>query len=371
MKASTILSSILAAGCLFCTATAATNDGSAGKRLRIVATTFPIYDWTREVLGKRLAETDLVLLQQSGVDLHSYSPSAADLRQIASCDLFMFVGGESDEWTERALAQKGNPRRRVLNLVKTLGSAAKEEKIVEGMEHEHHHHDADHDDADHDKDKDHVKKHDHDDDDHDHAKKHDHDEHDYAKKHDHDEDHDEDEHEIDEHVWLSLRHAATFVKAIAAELATVDHANAGTYRANADAYCAKLSALDSAYCKVVAGAKRKTILVADRFPFRYLADDYGLEYFAAFSGCSAESEASFKTVMFLAKKVDALSLPAIVAMEGANHKIAETVRRTTKAKDQRILTLDSLQSTGGEAAKTTHYIETMRRNLETLKAALN
>lgn len=366
MKASTILSSILAGGCLFCTATAATNDGSAGKRLRIVATTFPIYDWTREVLGERLAETDLVLLQQSGVDLHSYSPSAADLRQIASCDLFMFVGGESDEWTERALAQKGNPGRRVLNLVKTLGSAAKEEKIVEGMEHEHHHHDADHD-----KDKDHVKKHDHDGDDQDHAKKHDHDEHDYAKKHDHDEDHDEDEHEIDEHVWLSLRHAATFVKAIAAELATVDHANAGTYRANADAYCAKLSALDSAYCKVVAGAKRKTILVADRFPFRYLADDYGLEYFAAFSGCSAESEASFKTVMFLAKKVDALSLPAIVTMEGANHKIAETVRRTTKAKDQRILTLDSLQSTGGEAAKTTHYIETMRRNLETLKAALN
>lgn len=362
-----ILVAVVAASSLILAAhEAAGSQTKESPRVKIAATTFPLYDWTREVLGERLAETDLVLLQQSGVDLHSYSPSAADLRQIASCDLFMFVGGESDEWTERALAQKGNPRRRVLNLVKTLGSAAKEEKIVEGMEHEHHHHDADHD-----KDKDHVKKHDHDDDDHDHAKKYDHDEHDHAKKHDHDEDHDEDEHEIDEHVWLSLRHAATFVKAIAAELATVDHANAGTYRANAEAYCAKLFALDSAYRKVVANAKRKTILVADRFPFRYLADDYGLEYFAAFSGCSAESEASFKTVMFLAKKVDALSLPVIVTMEGANHKIAETVRRTTKAKDQRILTLDSLQSTGGEAAKTTHYLETMRRNLETLKAALN
>ena len=174
-------------------------------RVKIVATTFPIYDWTREVLGERLAEADLVLLQQSGADLHSYSPSAADLRQIAACDLFVFVGGESDEWTERALAQKGNPRRRMLNLVKTLGSAAKEEKIVEGMEHEHHHHDAKHDD-DHDHDK---GKHD------DHVKKHDHDEkHDDHGKH-HDDDHDEDEHEIDEHVWLSLRNATTLVKSIA------------------------------------------------------------------------------------------------------------------------------------------------------------
>ncbi len=333
-------------------------------RLKIVATTFPVYDWTREVLGERLAETDLVLLQQSGVDLHSYSPSAADLRQIAACDLFVFVGGESDEWTERALAQKGNPRRRILNLVKTLGSAAKEEKIVEGMEHEHHHHDADHDHDDHDKKYDHAKKHDHDHDEDDHDKKHDH-----AKKHDHD--HDEDEHEIDEHVWLSLRHAATLVKAIADELAALDPANAGTYRANAAAYCERLGALDHAYAETVANGKRKTILVADRFPFRYLADDYGLTYFAAFSGCSAESEASFKTVAFLARKVDELQLPVILVIEGTRHKIAETVKRTTKTKDQCILTLDSLQSTGGEAAKTTRYLDVMTRNLETLKAALN
>ena len=334
MKASTIITSVMAAGCLAMAAAAA-----EGRQLKIVATSFPHYDWTREVLGERLAETDLVLLQQSGVDLHSYSPSASDLLKIAACDLFVFVGGESDEWTERALAQKGNPRRRILNLVKTLGSAAKEEKIVEGMEHEHHHHEADHGHDDHDKDKDH--------------------------------DHDEDEHEIDEHVWLSLRNAVKFVKAIAADLAALDPANAATYRANAAAYCAKLSALDRAYAATVSGSKRKTILVADRFPFRYLADDYGLTYFAAFSGCSAESEASFKTVVFLARKVDELKLPVILTMEGVRHKIAETVKRTTKAQDQRILTLDSLQSTGGEAAKTTRYIDVMKRNLEALKAALD
>ena len=369
MKASTI-TAVLAAGCLAWTAAAA-----ECKQLKIVATSFPHYDWTREILGERLAETDLVLLQQSGVDLHSYSPSASDLLKIAACDLFIFVGGESDEWTERALAQKGNPRRRVLNLVKSLGDAAKEEVVVEGMEHEHHHHDADHDDGhDDEHDKDHAKKHDHDDDHHDHVKKHDHDDdhHDHAKKHDHDKDHDhdEDEHEIDEHVWLSLRHAATLVKAIAAELSAVDPANASAYNANAAAYCAKLAELDKAYSDAVSKAKRKTILVADRFPFRYLADDYGLTYFAAFAGCSAESEASFKTVAFLAKKVDELRLPVILTMEGAKHKIAETVKRTTKAKDQRILTLNSLQSTGGEEAKTTRYLDTMTRNLETLKAAL-
>ena len=344
MKASTIITSVMAAGCLAMAAAAA-----EGRQLKIVATSFPHYDWTREVLGERLAETDLVLLQQSGVDLHSYSPSASDLLKIAACDLFVFVGGESDEWTERAFAQKGNPRRRILNLVKTLGSAAKEEKIVEGMEHEHHE----------ESEKCKVESVKCDDEGH----------HDHAKKHDHD--HDEDEHEIDEHVWLSLRNAVKFVKAIADELAALDPANAATYRANAAAYCAKLSALDRAYAATVSGAKRKTILVADRFPFRYLADDYGLTYFAAFSGCSAESEASFKTVVFLARKVDKLKLPVILTMEGVRHKIAETVKRTTKAQDQRILTLDSLQSTGGEAAKTTHYLDVMTRNLEALKTALN
>ena len=357
-----IATAAMASAIAFASGPATVQASAATKpRIKIVATTFPIYDWTREVLGERLPETDLTLLQQSGVDLHSYSPSAADLRRIAACDLFVFIGGESDEWTEGALAHKGNPRRRVLNLVKTLGTAAKEEKVVEGMEHEHHH--------------DHAKKHDHDEDhDHDHAKKHDHDEdhdHDHAKKHDHDEDHDHDEHEIDEHVWLSLRHAATLVKAIAAELSAIDPAHAATYRANADAYCGRLAALDSDYTSAVKGAKRKTILVADRFPFRYLADDYGLAYYAAFSGCSAESEASFKTIAFLAKKVDELGLPVILVIEGVQHRIAETVRRTTKSRDQRILALDSLQSTGGEAAKTTRYADVMARNLEALKVALN
>ncbi len=331
-KTSLLIAAAVVASCVPLGAeSAAVQAAAEGQpRVKIVTATFPIYDWAREVLGDRLPETDLVLLQQSGVDLHSYSPSAADLRKIAACDLFVFVGGESDEWTERALSQKGNPRRRVLNLVKALGAAAKEEKVVEGMEHEHHHHDADH-----------------------------------------DEDHDDDGHEIDEHVWLSLRNAATLVKAIAADLAALDPANAATYKANSAAYCKRLADLDGAYAAAVAAAKRKTLLVADRFPFRYLADDYGLEYFAAFAGCSAESEASFKTIAFLAKKTDELKLPVILTIEGARHKIAETVKRTTKSGDQRILTLDSLQSTAGESAARTRYLDVMTRNLATLTEALN
>lgn len=348
-KTSLLIAAAVAASCVPLGAeSAAVQAAAEGQpRVKIVTATFPIYDWAREVLGDRLPETDLVLLQQSGVDLHSYSPSAADLRKIAACDLFVFVGGESDEWTERALSQKGNPRRRVLNLVKALGAAAKEEKVVEGMEHEHHHHDADHDE--------------------------DHDENDHDKEHGHDkdEDHDDDGHEIDEHVWMSLRNAATLVKAIAADLAALDPANAATYKANSAAYCKRLADLDGAYTAAVAAAKRKTLLVADRFPFRYLADDYGLEYFAAFAGCSAESEASFKTIAFLAKKTDELKLPVILTIEGARHKIAETVKRTTKSGDQRILTLDSLQSTAGESAARTRYLDVMTRNLATLTEALN
>ena len=336
------MSAVLAAAGAGLFALSGCGRAETGKpRMKIIATTFPVYDWTREVLGERLEGSGLVLLQQGGVDLHSYSPSAADLRQIAECDLFVFVGGASDAWAERALARQANPRRRVLNLVQALGPAAKEETAVEGMEHGHGHGGTC--------------------------------ERGTANRGDAPAD-GQARHgggrEVDEHVWLSLRHAATLVRAIAAGFSDLDPDHAETYRANAGTYCAKLAALDREYAQAVSGAKRKTLLVADRFPFRYLADDYGLAYFAAFPGCSAESEASFKTIAFLAKKADELQLPVILVLEGSQHKLAETVRRTTKGKGQRILPLDSLQSVGGESIKTERYLDAMKRNLESLKAAL-
>ena len=322
-------------------------------RLRVITTTFPLYDWTRQILGKQLNDVELIQLQDNGVDLHNFQPSVRDIARIAQCDLFVFVGGESDGWAETALRSQRNPRRIAVNLLKELGDAAREEEHLEGMEeHDHdHHHDA---------------KHDHD---HDHDKKHDHD---HDKKHDHDHHHDDDdEHELDEHVWLSLRCAARLCQTITAKLAQLDPEHAAEYQANYKAYVAKLAALDGRYATMVKSAPRKSLLFGDRFPFRYLAEDYGLTCFAAFSGCSAETEASFKTIAFLAGKVDELKLPAVVVLENRHHKIAETVVKTAKSKGVRIIAVDSLQSsTSRDAAKGKTYLGAMEKNLAAVRTAL-
>ena len=313
-------------------------------RLRVITTTFPLYDWTRQILGKQLNDVELIQLQDNGVDLHNFQPSVRDVARIAQCDLFVFVGGESDGWAETALRSQRNPRRIAVNLLKELGDAAREEEHLEGMEeHDHdHHHDA---------------KHDHD--------------HDHDKKHDHDHHHDDDEHELDEHVWLSLRCAARLCQTITARLGQLDPAHAAEYQANCKAYVAKLAALDGRYAAMVKSAPRKTLLFGDRFPFRYLAEDYGLTCFAAFSGCSAETEASFKTIAFLAGKVDELKLPAVVVLENRHHKIAETVVKTAKSKGVRIIAVDSLQSsTSRDAAKGKTYLGAMEKNLAAIRTAL-
>ena len=322
-------------------------------RLRIITTTFPLYDWTRQILGKQLQDVELIQLQDNGVDLHNFQPSVRDIARIAHCDLFVFVGGESDEWAETALRSQRNPRRIAVNLLKELGDAAREEEHLEGMEeHDHDHH--------------HDKKHEHDD--HDHDKKHDHD---HDKKHEHDHHDDDDDRELDEHVWLSLRCAARLCQTIAVRLGQLDPEHAAEYQANCKAYVAKLAALDGRYAAMVKSAPRKTLLFGDRFPFRYLAEDYGLTCFAAFSGCSAETEASFKTIAFLAGKVDELKLPAVVVLENRHHKIAETVVKTAKSKGVRIIAVDSLQSsTSRDAAKGKTYLGAMEKNLTAVRTAL-
>lgn len=287
----------------------------------IVTTIFPIYDWTRNITGD---DANITLLLDSGVDLHSFQPTAADILKIAACDAFIYVGGESDEWVEDALNTSVNPDLKALSLLEMLGDGIKTEEIIEGMEHEH--------------------------------------------EHDEDE-HDEDEHEheaeADEHVWLSLRNARALVIAIAEGLGEIDPAHAGDYRANAAAYCERLAALDAEYAAAIAGAKYKTLLFGDRFPFRYMTDDYGLNYYAAFTGCSAETEASFETVAFLAGKLDELVLPAVMTIEGTDHRIAETIVQNAQS-NAAILTLDSMQGINNG-----NYLDIMAQNLETLKRALN
>ena len=495
----------------------------AASKKSIVCTTYPEYDWVMNILGKNASNFDVTLLQNKGTDLHSYQPTVQDLAKISACDLFVYVGGESDEWVEDALKNARNKNMTVINMMEVLGDAVREEEIVEGMqeseEHEHghdHHHEAEahnhsaeiH--ADDIKDRslaefngewqslypvlmagsleeyvEHqaeekgkseedmkaeiaakwncgvktvtvkgnkitltyddgktvsgkysyagyaVKKNDEGKitnvrykfeskdkkvpryvmfNDHGYAPAdkvthfhfyfgnngfdefmdskivsyfvdsklsahecedlllgHNHDLH--AEGHHH---HDGEEPEYDEHVWLSLRNAAAITQELSKAVQKLDSKNAALYKANADEYIKQLNALDSEYAKVVAQAKIKTVVFADRFPFRYLADDYGLSYYAAFAGCSAESEASFETVVFLAKKLDELGLSSVLTIEKSDKKIAKTVISATKAKNQQILEMDSLQSVTQKDIKSgKSYLDAMKQNLETLKAALN
>lgn len=310
----------------------------ANKKFSVVATIYPQYDWLKNVIGERADAVDLKLLIKNGMDMHSYKPSAKDIATIAGADMVVYVGGESDEWIEKALEATPKEGRIALNLMKALGDRVKEEEVVEGMqaeeEHEHEHHE-------------------------------------HAEKHE-DEHHHHEDVENDEHIWLSLKNAWILVNALAQSLSKVDPANSSIYTANAVLYNAKLWALDSEFTTAISDASQKTVLFGDRFPFRYLVDDYGIKYYAAFVGCSAESEASFETVAFLANKMDSLALPAIFTIDGSDGKIARAILDASKkSKDTPVLVLNSMQSVTDEQVKAgADYLSMMRENLEVLKKAI-
>ena len=324
------LKSIIISAAMF--AASASLFGASKKS--IVCTTFPEYDWVMNILGEKAGSFDVTLLQNNGTDLHSYQPSVKDIAKIANADLFVYVGGESDEWVEKVVSQSVNKKQIVVNMLEVLGDKVREEEIVEGMqaeeeeEHEHHQH--------------------------------------------HGEDEDEEEVEYDEHVWLSLNNAIDLTNVLCAEISKIDGGNASVYSKNAEAYTKQLAALDAEFKAAVKSAKKSTVLFGDRFPFRYLTDDYDLNYYAAFLGCSAESEASFETIIFLANKVDELGLNAVLTIEKSDKKIAKTVVNSTKNKNQQILEMDSLQSiTTKEIIGGRNYLSAMKKNLEVLKKALN
>jgi zinc transport system substrate-binding protein len=293
------------------------------KSLSVVATIFPAYDWARQIIGENEDHVALTLLLDKGTDLHNYQPTVEDIYKISTCDLFIYVGGESDKWVPDALAQATNKDMKVVCLLDALGSAAKEEEALEGME-------------------------------------------------DNEEEGEDEGPEYDEHVWLSLRNAEKLCIAIRDALNAIDPAADGVYWNNFKEYDEKLSHLEYAYSAAMETASRKTLLFADRFPFRYLADDYGLTCFAAFSGCSAETEASFETVNFLVNKVDELELPYIMVLEGGETRLGETIVENSAAKNARVLSLNSLQSVTAQGVEEgVTYLGVMESNLEVLKTALN
>ena len=328
---------VLAAALTFVACSAESNEKApAQKKVSIVATIYPQYDWLKNILGSRLDSVNLNLLIKNGTDLHSYKPSAQDIAAIASADMVVYVGGESDEWIEKALKATPKEGRVQVNLMEALGDRVKEEEVVEGMQEET-------------KDERRETK-------------------EIAEEnHEHGE-----EAENDEHIWLSLKNAEILVRALANAIAKVDSTNATEYHMNAALYVAKISALDAQYRAATDNAHFKTILFGDRFPFRYLVDDYGIKYFAAFVGCSAESEASFETVAFLASKMDSLALPAIFTIDGSNGKIARAILDASKkSKETPVLTLNSMQSvTDAQMQSGVDYLSMMQSNLEVLKKAI-
>lgn len=297
------------------------NENKTGNK-SIVVTVYPVYDWIMNILGDKASQWDVTLLLDSGVDLHSYQPTADDMVKIASCDLFVYVGGNSDKWVDDALKTSA-ANVKSINLMSVLGDRTKKEEVVEGMQAE-------------------------------------------------EEEGEEEGPEYDEHIWLSLKNARICCQKITENISSVDNKNESAYNLNYTAYSSKLNDLDSKYDEMVKASSNNTLLFGDRFPFRYLTDDYSIRYYAAFVGCSAESEASFKTVSFLSKKVDELGLKYVIALEGSDQKISKTIISNTSTKNQKILVMDSLQSATLENAdKEGGYLSVMEKNFLVLKEALS
>ena len=314
-------------------------------KLSIVCTVFPQYDWVRQIAGEKSGDMDITLLLGNKTDLHSYQPSVDDIVKVTTSDLFIYVGGISDDWVDGALKNAVNQNMIVINLMEALGDSVKHTEIVEGMEADEHGHEG-HDDDDNDDD---------DDDDHDA---------DHNRHGDHDD-------EYDEHIWLSLRNAQALCSAIAGALSKLDAGNSGIYETNLKAYNEKLAALDAGYQAAAGAARVNTMLFGDRFPFRYLADDYGVKYYAAFTGCSAETEVSFETIIFLARKMDELDMRCVMVTEDTDQSIARTVIQNTVSRDYTILVMDSMQSvTLNDANGGAAYLSIMEKNLEVFKEAL-
>ena len=324
-------------------------------KISIVCTTFPQYDWVKNILGEEAERFNVTLLLDNGVDMHSYQPAVKDIATAGSSNLFIYVGGESDTWVEDALKEAKNKDLKAINLMETLGNSVKEEEVVEGMQEERESLGHSHEKSSKEKQEQTQKE-----------------SHENSQEINGQKEAADEEPEYDEHIWLSIRNAEIMVKNIEKAIEQLDSDNAKVYQNNAENYIKKLDTLDKQYANTIQNAKYKAILFGDRFPFRYMADDYDLKYYAAFAGCSAETMAGFETVTFLAKKADELRLPVILTIENSDGRIAEAVKSNTTKKNQKILAMNSLQSvTKEQIADGITYLQVMQENLSVLSEALN
>lgn len=316
-----ILSVFIAVAIALLTFCSCGNTAPSEDRLSIICTAFPQYDFMKNIIGN---EEGLTLLLDDGADLHSYEPTAQDIIRIGSADIFVYGGGVSDDWAEGVIRSANNPDLKIIATMDLVGTL--KEEYVAGMQQENHvheHHDA----------------------------------------------HSGDHSGEDEHIWLSIKNAITITRSLCEAICEVDPDNSEKYRTNTENYISQLKELDAEYSNIISSSARKTVLFADRFPFRYLTEDYGLTYFAAFAGCSSESEASFETMAFLINKTKELKLPYVLTIDGSDGSLAKTVCESTEAKTA---VLDSCQSvSSADIANGTSYINIMKSNLEVLREALN
>lgn len=297
--------------------------GFGNGKKSIVCTSYVAYDWTMQVLGDTAADYNIKLLVDNGADMHSYQPSAMDIALIIDSDLFIYVGGESESWVLDVVRKATKKDVTTICMLDFLGDNAIYEEELPGIDEEE------------------------------------------AS------DDDEHEREYDEHVWLSLKNAKLLVEEISAKLCEMDSEKKDIYKTNAEKYISQLDSLDKEYMSVVSAATQNTILFGDRFPFLYLTRDYGISYYAAFEGCSAETEASFETITFLAKKVDELNLKSILVIDGSDEKLAGKIKDTASEADIKILSIDSIQAVSKKQIDEGYnYLEAMRNNLLVLEIAL-
>ncbi len=347
---------VLIVGCLYgCGPDTGKGKGSSGKsgeKLKVIATIFPVYDFLREIGGDKI---DLTMLMTPGAETHSFEPTPKDMMKVSDADFFVYVGGDSDEWVDKILdGTKDNKDMKVITLMDCVKTVAEEH--VEGMtvgedEHDHEH--------DHDKDSDSHEDSDSNGDSHDDS---DHEHHDGTSE-------DHKEAEQDEHVWTSPVNAMEIVKKLTGQLKKLDPDNADYYQKNCDEYVKKLKALDGKFADVVKNGKRKEIIFGDRFPFRYFVDQYGLKYYAAFPGCSTDTEASASTIAFLTDKVKSDKIPVVFHIELSNNKIANSIGEATGAK---VLQMNAVHNvTKDDFEKGESYLSLMEKNIKVLEEALN
>ena len=315
----------------------------------IVCTTYAQYNWLQEIIGENNSTFELTLLIKDGADLHSYQPTIQDLAKVSSADLFVYVGGESEQWVSDALKEAKNKNMLVVDMMDVLKERIKEEEHVEGMKEERGH-DHDEDDAEHEE---HEVEHEEDEADH--------------EEHGQEETHSV--HEIDEHVWTSPLNAVKIVEQIKEELCEIDSENASDYEENAEAYVAQLKELDQEFQDVVDHSKRKLMIFGDRFPFRYFAEAYGLDYYAAFSGCASDTEPSAATMAFLINKVQDENIKTVLKMELSNENIAKAIAEATNADVKEFYSCHNL--TAEQFADGETYLSLMEKNVETLREVLN